>query len=243
MANIGYNIDKRINIIVNLFMQYEIDNLFGKIIYLDVNKNSIYFENNILKNIKFVQSNFKDIEKEIKKIRVDYDRRGDIIFNLMQNEKNNIMNQINSNNSSFNNLHFQKVNKCLNKMTKNFLNFLNMNAKSVNKFRDISKINQMLYKENENFYKKIGFDKTVENLIQIIDCYYDFDKNPMTKLKYCQEILRIFMEIQNIYKNFKELIPEYFKLFFNMIMKSLHTISLYQMNLIENEEERVILKI
>ena len=65
----------------------------------------------------------------------------------------------------------------------------------------------------------------------------------MTKLKYCQEILRIFMEIQDIYKNFKELIPEYFKLFFNMIMKSLHTISLYQMNLIENEEERVILKI
>ena len=78
---------------------------------------------------KIVQSNFKDIEKEIKKIRVDYDRRGDIIFNLMQNEKNNIMNQINSNNSSFNNLHFQKVNKCLNKMTKNFLNFLNMNVK------------------------------------------------------------------------------------------------------------------
>ena len=31
MANIGYNIDKRINLIVNLFMQYEIDNLFGKI--------------------------------------------------------------------------------------------------------------------------------------------------------------------------------------------------------------------
>ena len=243
IANIGYLIDKRINIIVKLLMQYEIDNIFGKIIYLDVNKNSIYFENNILKNIKFVQSNFKDIEKEIKKIRIDYDRRGDIIFNLIKNEKNNIMNQINSNNSNFNNLHFQKVNKCLNKMTKNFLNFLNINAKSVNKFRDISKINQMLYKENENFYKKIGFDKTIENLIEIIDCYYDFDKNPMTKLKYCQEILRIFMEIQNIYKNFKELIPEYFKLFFNMIMKSLHTISLYQMNLIENEEERVILKI
>ena len=224
-------------------MQYEIDNIFGKLIYLDVNKNSIYFENNILKNIKIVQSNFKDIEKEIKKIRIDYDRRGDIIFNLIKNEKNNIMNQINSNNSNYNNLHFQKVNKCLNKMTKNFLNFLNMNSKSVNKFKDISKINQMLYKENENFYKKIGFDKTIENLIQIIDCYYDFDKNPMTKLKYCQEILRIFMEIQDIYKNFKELIPEYFKLFFNMIMKSLHTISLYQMNLIENEEERVILKI
>ena len=128
------------------------------------------------------------------------------------------MNQINSNNSNFNNLHFQKVNKCLNKMTKNFLNFLNMNSKSVNKFKDISKINQMLYKENENFYKKKGFDKTIENLIQIIDCYYDFDKNPMTKLKYCQVILRIFMEIQNIYKNFKELILEYFKLFFNMIM-------------------------
>ena len=243
ITNLGYNIDKRINIIVKLLMQYEIDNLFGKLIYLDVNKNSIYLENNILKNIKFVQSNFKDIEKEINKIRIDYDRRGDIIFNLIKNEKNNIMNPINSNNSNFNNIHFQKVNKCLNKMSKNFLNFLNINSKSVNKFKDISKINQMLYKENENFYKKIGFDKTIENLIEIIDCYYDFDKNPMTKLKYCQEILRIFMEIQNIYKNFKELIPEYFKLFFNMIMKSLHTISLYQMNLIENEEERVILKI
>ena len=41
IMNLGYDIDKRINIIVKLLMQYEIYSIFGKLIYLDINKNSI----------------------------------------------------------------------------------------------------------------------------------------------------------------------------------------------------------
>ena len=240
---LGYDIDKRFNIIIKLLMEYEIDNILGKLIYLDMNKNSIYFETNILKNLKLVQSTFKEIESLIKKIRIDYDRRGDNCLKIILDQNNNIVNQINVNNSKYNRDCFQRLNSCLSKMTINFLNFLNINSNSLLKFKDMSKLSQMLYKENENFYKKIGFDKIFENLIETIDCFYDFDNNPMVKLKYCQEILRIFMEVQNIYKNFKEIIPEYFELYYKMIIRSLHSIILYKNDKIGEEEEKTFLKI
>ena len=239
----GHITDKRFNIIVKLLMEYEIDNILGKLIYLDINKNSIYFDYNILKNLKIVQSTFKEIDNLIKKIRIDYDRRGDNYLQIIRDNNNNMIRKINSNNSNYNREYFQRVNLCLSTMSLNFLNFLNINSNNLINYEDMPKFSQMLYKENENFYKKIGFDKTFENLIEIIDCFYDFNNNPMIKLKYCQEILRIFIEVQNIYKNFKENIPEYFELYNNMIMKSLHSISLYKINIIGDEEEKTFLKI
>ena len=241
---LGYSIDKRFHIIVKLLMEYEIDNILGKLIYLDINTNSICFDFNILKNLKSVQSTFKEIDGLIKKIRIDYDRRGDNYFKLVKDNNNNYRNQINTNNSNYNKEYFQRVNSCLNKMTTNYLNFLNINSNNnIVKYKDMPKLSQMLYKENENFYKKIGFDKTFENLIKTIDCFYDFDNNPMIKLQYCQEILRIFIEVQNVYKNFKEIIPEYFELYYNMILKSLHSITSYKLDIIGFEEEKVFLKI
>ena len=243
VISLGYDIDKRFNIIVKLLMDYEIDNIFGKLIYIDINKNSIYFDYNILRNLKIVQSTFKEIDDLIKKIRIDYDRRGDNYIKIVRDKNNNIINQINANNSNFNKEYFQRINYCLSKMTVNFLNFLNINSNNIINLMDMPKISQMLYKENENFYKKIGFDKTFENLIQSIDFFYDFDNNPMIKLQYCQEILRIFIDVQSIYKNFKENIPEYFELYYNMIMKSLHSISLYKIDKIGDPEEKTFLKI
>ena len=243
VVSLGYNIDKRIDIIVKMLTEYEIDNILGKLIYLDINKNSIYFDYNILKNLKLVQNNFKEIDILIKKIRIDYDRRGDNCLSITKDKNNNIIKKININNSNYNKQLFQKVNYCLSKMTINFLNFLNLDSNNLTKYKGMPKLSQMLYKENENFYKKIGFDKTFENLIETIDCFYDFDNNPMIKLTYCQEILRIFIEVQNIYKNFKEIIPEYFELYYNMIMKSLHSICLYKIDIIGEEEEKTFLKI
>ena len=83
----------------------------------------------------------------------------------------------------------------------------------------------------------------MQSLIEAIDYFYDFNRNPLIKLNFCQEILRIFLEIQNIYKNFKETIPKYFELYYKMIMSSLHTITLYQDNLTGQEEEKYFLKI
>ena len=239
----GYDIDKRFNIIVKLLIDYEIDYILGKLIYLDINKNSIYFDYNILRNLKIVQSTFKEIDNLIKKIRIDYDRRGDNCIKILTDKKNNIINQININNSNYNKEYFIKINSFLSRVTINFLNFLNINPNNIKNAKDMPKLSQMLYKENENFYKKIGFDKTFENLIRTIDCFYDFDNNPMIKLEYCQEILRIFIDVQNIYKNFKENIPDYFELYYNMIMKSLHSISLYKFDKIGDEEEKTFLKI
>ena len=240
---LGYDIDKRYNIIIRLLMEYEIDNILGKIIYLDINKNSIYFETNILKNLKMVQSIIKEIESLIKKIRIDYDRRGDNCLKVKLDKNNNIINQIDVNNSKFNRDCFRRVNACLSKMTVDFLNFLNIKSNSIIKFKGMSKLSQMLYKENESFYKKIGFDKMFADLIETIDYFYDFNNNPMLKLKYCQEILRIFMEVQNVYKNFKEIIPECFELCYKMIMRSLHSIILYKSDKIGEEEEKTFLKI
>ena len=75
-------------------MNYEIDYIFGKLIYLGANKNSIYSENNILKNFKNVQNNFENIKNEIKKIKIDYDRRGDNCIKIIKDKGNNIINKI-----------------------------------------------------------------------------------------------------------------------------------------------------
>ena len=240
---IGYNIDKRFNIIIKLLMEYEIDNILGKMIFIDINRNSVFFDYNILRNLKIVQSTFKEINNIIKKIRIDYDRRGDNYLKYIKDKNNNMIKQINNNNSNLNKEYFQRVNSCLSKMNINFLNFLNINTNNLKKNKDIPKLSQMLYRENENFYKKIGFDKIFQNLIETIDCFYDFNNNPMIKLKYCQEILRIFIEVQTVYKNFKEIIPVYFELYYNMIMKSIHSISLYKIDKIGEEEEKTFLKI
>ena len=239
----AYDINKRFEIIIRLMMKYEIDYLFGKLIYLGNNKNTIYLERNILMNFKSVQNNFRDIKTIIKKIKIDYDRRGDNCLKVIKNENNTIINQISFNESDFNKNNFQEVNICLAKMTSSFLNFLCMNSNSFFLLKTMPKLNKLLYKENDYFYQKIGFEKIMQNLIEAIDYFYDFYRNPLIKLNYCQEILRIFLEIQNIYKNFKETIPAYFDLYYKMIMSSLHSITLYQDNLIGKEEEKYFLKI
>ena len=239
----AYDINKRFEIIIKLMMKYEIDNIFGKLIYLGTNKNRVYLEHNILKNFKSVQNNFSDIKNELKKIKIDYNRRGDNCLKIIKNENNNIINQISFNESDFNKIHFQEINICLAKMTNSFLNFLCMNSNSFAILKNMPKLDKLLYKENDYFYQKIGFEKIMQNLIEAIDYFYDFNRNPLIKLNYCQEILRIFLEIQNIYKNFKETIPSYFELYYKMIMSSLHSITLYRDNLIGKEEEKYFLKI
>ena len=236
-------INKRFEIIIGLMMNYEIDYIFGKLIYLGANKNSIYSENNILKNFKNVQNNFENIKNEIKKIKIDYDRRGDNCIKIIKDEGNNIINKISFNDSNFNKEHFKQMNNCLAKMNNSFLNFLNMNSNGIARLKNMPKLNRILYKENDFFYQKIGFEKIMQSLIEAIDYFYDFNRNPLIKLNFCQEILRIFLEIQNIYKNFKETIPKYFELYYKMIMSSLHTITLYQDNLTGQEEEKYFLKI
>lgn len=240
---IGYDVNKRLEIIIRLMMKYEIDNIFGKLIYLGNNKNIIYLENDILKNFKSVQNNFQYIKNEIKKIKIDYDRRGDNCLKIIKDENNNLISQLSLYDSDFNKNHFQELNKFLEKMTNSFLNFLCLNNNGIAKLKSMPKLDQILYKENDYFYKKIGFEKIMQSLIEAIDYFYDFNRNPLIKLNYCQEILRIFLEIQNIYRNFKETIPEYFELYYKMIISSLHTINLYQDNLIGKEEEKYFLKI
>ena len=243
LKSIGYDINKRSDIIIRLMMKYEIEYIFGKLIYLGSNNNSIYLENNILRNFKNVQKNFQEIKNEIKKIKIDYDRRGDNCFKIIKDENNNLISQLNFNDSDFNKNHFQEVNICLSKMTNNFLNFLRKNSSSISRLKSMPKLNKILYIENDYFYKKIGFEKIMQGLIEAIDYFYDFNRNPKIKLNYCQEILRIFLDIQNIYKNFKVTISTYFNLYYKMIMSSLHTINLYQDNLTGKEEEKYFLKI
>ena len=239
----AYNITKRCDIIIRLIMKYEIDNIFGKLIYLDINHNPIYLESNILSNLKRVQNNFHEIKNEIKKIKIDFNRRGDNCFKIIKNENSGIINQITFNDSDFNKVHFEIVNNCLDKMSKNFINFLNIDSNGLFRLKNMSELNKILYKENEYFYKKIGFERIMQNLIESINCFYDFDRNPIIKLKYCQEVLRVFLDIQGVYKNFKEIIPTYFTLYYKMIIRSLHSIILFQDNKIGKEEEKYFLKI
>ena len=235
-------INKRIKIIIKLAMKYELDNFFGKLIYLDNYEEIIYCQDNTFENLKSVQNKFISIRNLLKQIKIDYDRRGDNCIKIVKDE-NNIITQLSFNESDFNKEHFKTVNKYLSELKYNFLNFLCKNPNGISKFKNMPILNQILYKENDYFYKKIGFEKIMQSLIETMDYYYDFNRYPFIKLNYCQEILRLFLEIQNIYKNFKETIPSYFELYYKMMMNSLYTISLYQANLTGKFEEKYFLKI
>ena len=239
---IEYIINKRVKIIIKLAMKYELDNFFGKLIYLDNNEEIIYLQDNIFENLKSVQNKFISIRNLLKQIKIDDDRRGDNCIKIIKDE-NNIITQLSFNDSDFNKEHFKTVNKYLSELKYNFLNFLCKNPNGISRFKNMPILNQILYKENDSFYKKIGFEKIMQSLIETMDYYYDFNRYPFIKLNYCQEILRIFLEIQNIYKNFKETIPTYFELYYKMMMNSLYTISLYQVNLTGKYEEKYFLKI
>ena len=222
-----YGIFKQADFMLWLLEQYEIDRYFNKIIYLEINKNMSQDKNSFdkLMNIKEL---FQIIESEIHKAKEE---------NEMKNTKEN---------KECEN-HYKIICNKLMTMTKKVL----LNIFSGKELRK-EKIIQMLIKENENFFVKIGFLNTLKIMIESIEIYdiqYNIENNGknennyILKLNYCKEILRCFLEIQNTFPKFNKLICENISLCKQLIINSLKSIKDFQGNDLQKtlEEEKAFL--
>ena len=170
-----YGIFKQADFMLWLLEQYEIDRYFNKIIYLEINQNVTQDKNSFdkLMNIKEL---FQIIESEIHKAKDE-------------NEKTKVKGKVKESEN-----HYRIICNKLMSMTKKVL----LNIFSGKKMKE-EKIIQMLIKENENFFAKIGFLNTLKIMIESIELYdmqYNIENeaknenNYICKLDYCKEVLR-----------------------------------------------------
>ena len=210
-----YGIFKQADFFLWLLEQYEIDRYFNKIIYLEINQN-ITQDKNSFDRLMSIKELFQIIESEIHKAKED-------------NEKTNIkdITKINEN-------HYKIICNKLMTMTKKVL----LNIFSGKDLRQ-EKITQMLIKENENFFYKIGFLNTLKIMIESIELYdmqYNIENNEKNenidkiennyifKLEYCKEVLRTILEIQNTFPKFNQIISDNLDLFKKLVINSLKSI-------------------
>ena len=136
-------------------------------------------------------------------------------------------------------------------MNKNTLNIFSNKALKIER---TNKFIQMLIKENENFFEKIGFANVLKVMVDSIEYYNyedekkrtnndDSEDNFILKLNYCKEILRAFIEVQNVFPKFHKLVPENFDIYKKMIFNSLESVKDFQGkdNQNESEEEKLLL--
>ena len=210
-----YVIFKQADFLLWLLDQYEIDRYFNKIIYLEINQNVTQDKNSFdkLMNIKEL---FEIIESEIHKAKEESDKGN--IKELTDDNEN----------------HYKIICSKLMTMTKKVL--LNIfSGKELKK----EKVMQMLIKENENFFAKIGFLNTLKIMIESIELYdlqYNIENNKknennyILKLNYCKEILRAFLEIQSAFPKFNNLVMENLDMFKKMVISSLKSIKDFKGN-------------
>ena len=209
-----YGIIKQANFMLSLLEQYEIDRYFNKIIYLEIDQ-KVLQERNSFDKLMGIKELFQIIEYEIHKAKEE-------------NEKKNIDNK----NKKAN--HYQIICNKLMSMTKKVL----LNIFSGKEQRK-EKIIQMLIKENENFFVKIGLLNTLKIMIESIEIYdlqYNIsndeknEDNYILKLNYCKEVLRTFLEIQNTFPMFNNIISENLDICKKLIINSLKSIKDFQGN-------------
>ena len=207
-----YGILKQANFMLWLLDQYEIDKYFNKIIYLEINQR-ILQERNSFDKLMGIKELFQIIESEIHKAKEE-------------NEKKN------ADNKNINVNHYKIICNKLMSMTKKVL----LNIFSGKEMRK-EKIIQMLIKENENFFVKIGFLNTLKIMIESIELYdmqYNIENdeknedNYILKLTYCKEVLRTFLEIQNTFQMFNNIILENLDICKKLIINSLKSIKDFQ---------------
>ena len=210
-----YGILKRADFLLWLLEQYEIDIYFNKIIYLEIDKN-VSIERNSFDKLMNIKELFEIIESEIHKAKEETDI-----------SKKKIVKDENEN-------HYKIIGNKLMTLTKKVL----LNIFSGKKIKQ-EKIIQMLLKENENFFDKIGVLNTLKIMIESIELYdlqYNIENNEKNennyifKLNYCKEVLRAFLEIQNTFPKFNKLITENLDIYKKLVINSLKSIKDFQGN-------------
>ena len=246
-----YGIGKQAAFMIKFLEQYEIENYFNKIIYLEIKKANNFNEKNSFEKLMNIQEVFKEIEGEIQKIKEKNE------INSYREELPSMIDQSftprkilqNKNNEN----HYKNINIKLQSISeKNLSNIFSI--KEVIQKEGAIKLIEMLIRENENFFEKIGFANSLKLMVEFIEKYDDEESRiinnndsnedrSILKLKFCKEILRVFIEVKNVFPKFKKLVPEQFDIYKKMIINSLECINNFKKkdNINDGEEEQLFL--
>ena len=226
-----FKIGPIINFITKILKNYEIEEFFNNIIYLE-NK-EIYISNNnrTIKKIRQLKEHFLYIEEKILKIKIN--SNSEYVKNMENNlSKFKVNNEVKSNKKDFENI-YQRLIQIRNDSLECFDEEIYEN-----------KSDNLLYKlfimENKTFFEKLHFTKTLNIMIEAIDYFKDY---PKEKNLYVSNLLRIFSKIKIDYPNFNKTIQENFESYNNLIVQSLEGISQYPENLIDLNSETIFLNI
>ena len=226
-----FKIGQFINFITKIMKNYEIEEFFKNIIYLE-NK-EIYISNNnrTIKKIRQLKEHFSFIEEKILKIKINsYTEDVKNIENNLSKYKANI--EVQPNKKDFESL-YQRL--------------IQIRSDSLECFEEEfyeNKSENILYNlfimENKTIFEKLHFIKTLNCMIEAIDYFKDY---PKEKNIYVSNLLRIFSKIKIDYPNFNKTIQENFESYNNLIVQSLEGISQYPENLIDLNSEATFLNI
>ena len=241
-----YGIEKQAHFMIQLLKQYEIENYFNKIIYLEIKNNSIFHDKNSFDKLMNIQEVFKNIEREIQKIKEENETDNKDDTSSMIDTSFSPRKIIQNKNIG---IHYKNLNNKLKSITKKLLNIFSIKDKGK---EGVIKLIEMLIKENENFFEKIGFANSLKIMVEFIKIYDEKKRinntdsnedNFILKLNFCKEILRVFIEVQSVFPKFYKLVPENYDIYKTMIINSLECIKEFQGNekSNDNEEEKLFL--
>ena len=202
--------------ITQLLRNYEIKKFFNNIIYME-SKNSNIISDKALKKLRRIRGYFEEIQKEILMLKINF-------------EKKNNDNEFDDNDS--NKLSLQIINKNLGKICNEQGKLFHLEF-IVKKNENRKLINMLIY-ENKSFYKKIQFTKIFDGMVKSITYFKNFkDKNILI---YCSYLLKIFNDLKNKDSDFHRTIVKYYKLYANLIHRSLRCINGFEKRKITDEE-------
>ena len=221
---------------LKLLKLYEIDEFFGDILYIDKSDAGLFGkEESTVKKIRKLLSKITCIENQVLKIKVSsYLNHGNENNKDINNHEQNI------NDSSFliESNNYKYLYHCLGQIQNESLDVFKFN---IFDFKSKNILNNMLLMENKTFYKKIEFLNSIKIMIKAIN--YNSRPVDINILGYVSNLLRIFSKTITIYPEFNSTIKDYFDIYMNLIISSLHCICTFPNNSIEFKVEIIFLDI
>ena len=199
----AYTIQKRIKFVTKLLGKYDIAKYFDKIIFIRTDE--------FLRTLKTGSYEFNNISEQIDKI------------NNKENSKDKI------------DIQDEKIIDSLKTISNQFKTFTNdqrtfKEDTGKKQYTSTIKIESMLIKEDKSYFEKINFPNKLEKLISITRDFNQMKQDNSLNLKFCNELLKIFINLTKNSDKFNKLIKEKEKIeIYEMLIKnSLSVVKNYQ---------------
>ena len=226
-----FKIGQIINFITKLLKNYEIEEFFDDIIYLENKEIYISSNNRTIKKIRQLKEHFSFIEETILKIKLNSNLEdAKNIENHLSKFKVNT--EVETNKKDFERM-YQRLSQIRN-------DSLDCFDEEFYEKKNENLLYNLFIMENKTIFEKLHFIKTLNCMIEAIDYFKDY---PKEKNLYISNLLRIFSKIKIDYPNFNKTIQENFESYNNLIVQSLEGISQYPENLIDLNSETIFLNI